>query len=159
MGPRGGSSWRDASGRAGDAAGVAGHPTPGRWSSNWLATRRSIEVVTIRQLRRRRIARAGETRVEFSLDEVDVVVVGSGVVERFVEFEAELVKGDDGLLAALAVVLDGDPGLASEQASKLQTAMAAVRRGAGMSVDDHAGGNGAGLGAGRIGCERGPGSG
>ena len=87
-----------------------------------------IEVVTIRQLRRRRIARAGETRVEFSLDEVDVVV-GSGVVDRFVEFEAELVKGDDGLLAALAVVLDGDPGLASEKASKLQTAMAAVRRG------------------------------
>ena len=51
-----------------------------------------VELVTIRQLRRKRIVRDGDTRVELSLDEVDVVA-RSRVVDRFVELEAELVKG------------------------------------------------------------------
>ena len=51
-----------------------------------------VELVTIRQLRRKRIVRDGDTRVELSLDEVDVVA-RSRVIDRFVELEAELVKG------------------------------------------------------------------
>ena len=50
-----------------------------------------VEVVTIRQLRRKRQLRDGSTRVELSLDEVDVVV-SKRVVARFVELEAELVQ-------------------------------------------------------------------
>ncbi len=37
-----------------------------------------VEVVTIRQLRRKRIVRDDDTRVELSLDEVDVVVPLAG---------------------------------------------------------------------------------
>ncbi|MGZ8514563.1 MAG: CHAD domain-containing protein, partial [Candidatus Limnocylindrales bacterium] len=85
-----------------------------------------VELVTIRQLRRKRIVRAGETRVELSLDEVDVVV-RSRVVDRFVELEAELVKGDESRLAELAAVFAADPALTSEQGSKLEAALAAVR--------------------------------
>jgi CHAD domain-containing protein len=85
-----------------------------------------VELVTIRQLRRKRIVRDGDTRVELSLDEVDVVV-RSRVVDRFVELEAELVKGDESRLAALAGVLAADPGLTSEQGSKLEAALEAVR--------------------------------
>jgi CHAD domain-containing protein len=107
-----------------------------------------FELVTVRQVRRRRIVRAAETRVEFSLDEVDVVS-GSRVVDRFVEFEAELVKGDEGPLAALATVLDADPALVSEAGSKLETALAALQRdrgddGNGLSDRDVAAGSGAG---------------
>ena len=42
-----------------------------------------LELVTIRQLRRKRIVRDGTTRVELSLDEVDVVS-RSRVIDRFV---------------------------------------------------------------------------
>ncbi len=85
-----------------------------------------VELVTIRQLRRKRIVRDGETRVELSLDEVDVVV-RSRVVDRFVELEAELVKGDEDRLAELATVFASDPALTSEQGSKLEAALAVVR--------------------------------
>jgi CHAD domain-containing protein len=85
-----------------------------------------VELVTIRQLRRKRIVRDGETRVELSLDEVDVVV-RSRVVDRFVELEAELVKGDEERLASLAEVFAADAALAPARGSKLDTALAAVR--------------------------------
>ena len=85
-----------------------------------------VELVTIRQLRRKRIVRDGDTRVEISLDEVDVVV-RSRVVDRFVELEAELVKGDEERLGALAEVLAADPALEAEQGSKLESALVAVR--------------------------------
>jgi CHAD domain-containing protein len=84
------------------------------------------ELVTIRQLRRKRIVRDGETRVELSLDEVDVVV-RSRVVDRFVELEAELVKGDEERLTGLAEVFAADPALAPEGGSKLEAALAAVQ--------------------------------
>ena len=51
-----------------------------------------VERVTIRQLRRKRQLRSAATRVELSLDEVDVVSRGR-VVDRFVELEAELTRG------------------------------------------------------------------
>ncbi len=88
-----------------------------------------IELVTIRQLRRKRVIRDGDTRVELSLDEVDVVA-RSRVVDRFVELEAELLKGDEERLASLAEVFAADPALAPAGGSKLESAMASVRSGA-----------------------------
>jgi CHAD domain-containing protein len=85
-----------------------------------------LELVTIRQLRRKRIVRDGDTRVELSLDEVDVVT-RSRVVDRFVELEAELVKGAEERLSSLAGVFAADPALARASGSKLEAAMAAVR--------------------------------
>ncbi len=87
-----------------------------------------IELVTIRQLRRKRILRDGDTRVELSLDEVDVVA-RSRVVDRFVELEAELIKGDEERLSSLAEVFRADPALAPADGSKLESAMASVRSG------------------------------
>jgi CHAD domain-containing protein len=84
-----------------------------------------VELVTIRQLRRKRIVRDGDTRVELSLDEVDVVA-RSRVVHRFVELEAELVKGDEERLTGLAEVFAADPALAPERGSKLDAALAAI---------------------------------
>jgi CHAD domain-containing protein len=87
-----------------------------------------LELVTIRQLRRKRIVRDGSTRVELSLDEVDVVS-RSRVIDRFVELEAELVKGAEERLAGLATVFGADPALAPANGSKFEAAMAAVRSG------------------------------
>jgi CHAD domain-containing protein len=87
-----------------------------------------VELVTIRQLRRKRIVRDGDTRVELSLDEVDVVA-RSRVIDRFVELEAELVKGAEERLSVLAEVFAADPALAPATGSKLEAAMAAVKAG------------------------------
>jgi CHAD domain-containing protein len=89
-----------------------------------------VELVTIRQLRRKRIVRDGDTRVELSLDEVDVVA-RSRVIDRFVELEAELVKGAEERLSVLADVFAADPALAPATGSKLEAAMAAVKAGPG----------------------------
>jgi len=87
-----------------------------------------VELVTIRQLRRKRVVRDGDTRVELSLDEVDVVA-RSRVVDRFVELEAELVKGSEERLASLAEVFVADPALAPETGSKLESALALIGTG------------------------------
>jgi CHAD domain-containing protein len=84
-----------------------------------------VELVTVRQLRRRRQLRSADARVELSLDDVDVVARGR-VIERFTESEAELVKGDEAALGALAGLLDAEHGLRRSTSSKLETAMAAV---------------------------------
>ena len=84
-----------------------------------------VELVTIRQRRRKRILRSDTTRVELSLDEVDVVG-GGRIVGSFVEFEAELVKGDEAVLADLAGILDMDSGLVRSPHSKLETALELV---------------------------------
>jgi CHAD domain-containing protein len=89
-----------------------------------------VELVTIRQLRRKRIVKDGDTRVELSLDEVDVVS-RSRVVDRFVELEAELVKGAEERLADLGEVFAADPALAPASGSKLEAALQAVKAGAG----------------------------
>jgi triphosphatase len=86
-----------------------------------------VEIVTIRQQRRKRIVKTADASVELSLDEVDVVSDGL-VVDRFVEFEAELVKGPEDSLAELATVFATEAGLAPETGSKLETALAAVAR-------------------------------
>jgi CHAD domain-containing protein len=94
-----------------------------------------LELVTIRQLRRKRIVRDGDTKVELSLDEVDVVS-RSRVVERFVELEAELVKGDEDRLTDLAAVFLADPALAPSETSKFESAMSAVADGGRHAEDD-----------------------
>ena len=84
-----------------------------------------VELVTVRQLRRKRQLKSGQTRVELSLDEVDVVSRGR-IVDRFVELEAELTKGDEGELEALGAALDAEPTLRRALTSKLEAALAAV---------------------------------
>jgi len=69
-----------------------------------------------------------DTRVELSLDEVDVVA-RSRVVDRFVELEAELVKGPEERLASLADVFAADPALTVSTGSKLEAALAALGAG------------------------------
>ncbi len=85
-----------------------------------------VEVVTIRQLRRKRELRDGSTRVELSLDEVDVVI-GKRVIGRFVELEAELKKGDEARLIGLAATFNGDAALRRSAGSKFEAALAATR--------------------------------
>jgi CHAD domain-containing protein len=84
-----------------------------------------VERVTVRQLRHVRQLKAGDSRVELSLDEVDVVSRGR-IVRSFTELEAELVKGDASLLGALARRLDSESGLARSDHSKLEAALAAL---------------------------------
>ncbi len=84
-----------------------------------------VERVTIRQLRRKRLLKSAATRVELSLDEVDVVSRGR-VVDRFVELEAELTKGDETELTALGTALEVEPTLQRARASKLEAALSAL---------------------------------
>ena len=84
-----------------------------------------VELVTIRQLRRKRILELDGTAVELSLDEVDAVT-RSRVVGRFVELEVELVRGKEAHLAAIDALLAADPGLAPAETSKLQAALRAI---------------------------------
>ena len=83
-----------------------------------------VELVTVRQLRRKRRLKADDAAAELSLDEVDVVSQGR-VVDRFVELEVELTYGNDTRLTELAAFLRDDPGLTPETGSKLDAALAA----------------------------------
>ncbi|MGH2474092.1 MAG: CHAD domain-containing protein, partial [Candidatus Limnocylindrales bacterium] len=94
-----------------------------------------VERVTIRQLRRKRLLKSAATRVELSLDEVDVVSRGR-VVDRFVELEAELTKGDETELTALGTALEIEPTLQRARASKLEAALSALD---GVASDETAG--------------------
>ena len=84
-----------------------------------------VEVVTIRQLRRKRNLERDGTTVELSLDEVDAVS-RSRVVSRFVELEVELLSGDEAALGAIDAALAADAGLAPADSSKLRSALRAV---------------------------------
>ena len=86
-----------------------------------------LELVTVRQRRRRRELRDGDTSVELSLDAVEVVVRGE-VVDQFDELEIELLKGDEARLTDLDGVLRADAGLRPSRISKLESALAAVSR-------------------------------
>lgn len=85
-----------------------------------------VEIVTIRQLRRKREFGQDGTVIELSLDEVDVVARGR-IVEHFTELEAELLRGDETRLAALADALATIPGSVDGRIGKLDAALAAVR--------------------------------
>jgi CHAD domain-containing protein len=84
-----------------------------------------LERVTIRQLRRKRQLRSATTRVELSLDEVDVVARGR-IVDRFIELEAELTRGDETELTALGAALADEPTLVPARTSKLEAGLAAL---------------------------------
>jgi triphosphatase len=85
-----------------------------------------VELVTVRQVRRKRELRAPDCVLEVSLDEVEVVL-RSQVLDRFVELEVELVRGDEAGLASVGRVLDADPALKTSRKSKLEAALSAVR--------------------------------
>jgi CHAD domain-containing protein len=97
-----------------------------------------VELVTVRQMRRKRQLKSGGSRVELSLDEVDVVSRGR-IIDRFVELEAELTKGDEGELEALGAALDAEPTLRRAMTSKLEAALAAVD---GAATDELGGADG-----------------
>ena len=88
-----------------------------------------VELVTVRQFRRRRDLELPneDCAVELSLDEVDVVARGR-VVERFLELELELKRGSSAGLAPLQALLDGHHGLSPAPGSKLERALVAARR-------------------------------
>jgi len=85
-----------------------------------------VELLTIRQVRRRRRLRDDRATLEISLDEVAVVARGT-TVDRWVELEIELVRGDEERLLAVAAELAGDPDLAAGNVSKLEGALAALK--------------------------------
>ncbi len=85
-----------------------------------------VELLTIRQLRRVKPLRAGSTRAELSLDEVEVVGDGR-VLDSFEELEVELKRGGEAPLAALAEILDADGDLHPVSRSKLERAAKAMR--------------------------------
>ena len=97
-----------------------------------------VELVTIRQRRRKRLFSDGGTTVELSLDDVEVVA-GTQVVDRFTELEIELMAGDEAPLIALRESLDADPALTPSRVSKLDTALAAAARGIPVPDRDGAG--------------------
>jgi inorganic triphosphatase YgiF len=70
-----------------------------------------VELVTVRQLRRKRKLKSADATAELSLDEVDVVARGR-IIDRFVELEVELTSGTEERLIELGRVLAGDNGLA-----------------------------------------------
>ena len=84
-----------------------------------------VERVTVRQLRHKRVFRSGPTRVELSLDEVDVVHRGR-IVSSFVELEAELMSGDEALLDGVATAIRAKGGATPSSQSKLAAALVAV---------------------------------
>lgn len=86
-----------------------------------------VEVVTVRQLRRKREFQRDGTVLEVSLDEVDVVVRGD-VVERFEELEVEVVDGADEALDAVGALIASATGLEPAETSKLQRALEAAHR-------------------------------
>jgi CHAD domain-containing protein/adenylate cyclase class IV len=83
-----------------------------------------VELVTVRQLRRKRRLKASDAAVELSLDEVDVVARGR-VIDRFAELEVELTSGDEARLVELRDVLEKEDGLTPATSSKLEAALAA----------------------------------
>ena len=85
-----------------------------------------VDLLTIRQLRRVRQLRAGNTRAELSADEVEVVSNGR-VLDKFEELEVELKDGDEAPLAALADLLAHSDDLVTMSRSKLERAVETVR--------------------------------
>src|SRR5439155_19353524 len=83
-----------------------------------------VELVTVRQLRRRRRLKAPDAAVELSLDEVDVVARGR-VIDRFAELEVELTSGEEDRLADLRQVFEGEGGLSPATSSKFEAALEA----------------------------------
>jgi CHAD domain-containing protein len=86
-----------------------------------------VELLTIRQMRRVRNLKAGDTSAEISIDEVEVVGDGK-VLDSFEELEVELKRGDEAPLATLVKVFDHDRALKPVSRSKLARAVKAIRK-------------------------------
>jgi CHAD domain-containing protein len=86
-----------------------------------------VDLVTIRQLRRKRLYGKDTTVVELSVDDVEVVS-GDIVIERFAELEVELREGDETALESLADLLAEVEELLPAETSKLERALEAVSR-------------------------------
>ncbi|MGD0247668.1 MAG: CHAD domain-containing protein [Candidatus Limnocylindrales bacterium] len=86
-----------------------------------------VELLTIRQMRRVRPLKAGATRAELSLDEVEVAGQGR-LLDSFQELEVELKRGDETPLTGLVKVFDRDAGLRPVSRSKLARAVKAIRK-------------------------------
>ncbi len=84
-----------------------------------------VELVTVRQLRRKRRLKAVDATAELSIDEVDVVARGR-VIHRFAELEAELTSGDEARLIELRPIFEADNSLIPATGSKLEAALAAT---------------------------------
>ena len=85
------------------------------------------EIALIRQTRRKRLYGRDGAVVEVSVDDVSVLA-GGGVVERFAELELELREGEEAALEPLVDLLSEIEELVPAQTSKLERALAAVRR-------------------------------
>ena len=118
---------------------VEGPAVPGAPATEWPASEARgllldiagpgelTELVTIRQVRRRRDFGDEASRVELSLDDVEVIA-GGVVVDRFAELELELRAGDDRALHRLAELLSEVEQLVPAETSKLERALEALRR-------------------------------
>ena len=85
------------------------------------------DLVTVRQTRRKRDYELDGTVTELSVDDVEVVADGI-VLERFAELELELREGDEAALERLAELFSEIEELVPAETSKLERALAAVRR-------------------------------
>lgn len=83
------------------------------------------EIAALRQRRQVRPLRKGATVVELSLDELEALEAGGGVLETRVELEAELKTGPASDLVDLAAAIAAVDGLGPALGSKLEFALAA----------------------------------
>jgi CHAD domain-containing protein len=106
-------------------------PSPARDRVVALAGDRSlVDLVTVRQARRKREYERDGTVAELSVDDVEVVADGR-VLERFAELEVELREGEETALEPIAELLSQIEELVPADTSKLERALEAVRREAG----------------------------
>ena len=135
-GPGGAIRREELEGPADLAGGPADWPTSAARSVvlEHAGTAPLVELVTLRQVRRRRQIRDAGTRIELSLDEV-TVIAGGREVGRFAELEAELRRGTEARLAELAVIFEADPTLDTAVASKLETALAVLAEAGPLPAD------------------------
>ena len=126
-GPGGALRREEVEGPADPVAGPSDWPTSAARSlvMEHAGTAPLAELVTIRQVRRKRQIRDAGTRIELSLDEV-TVIAGGREAGRFAELEAELRRGGETRLAELAAIFDTDPALSRAAESKLEAALAVL---------------------------------
>jgi CHAD domain-containing protein len=86
-----------------------------------------VELVVLRQTRRKRLYGRDATVVELSVDDVEVLA-GDRVIDRFAELEAELRSGEESALEPLAELFNAIEELIPAETSKLERALFAIRR-------------------------------
>ena len=124
-----GRSWR-ARGPVAAAGRVAGVSAARDGVVEIVGERPLEDLVTVRQVRRKRLYGIDGTVVELSLDDVEVAA-GGRVIERFGELEAEVREGEHAVLEPLADLLAEVEELVPSATSKLERAMGPAARDAG----------------------------